>query len=143
MHTQHGWEISAYLVDDGAQAKLVCQGSADLAPIGMRDWHFGGNGGTLALDVRAGVVFADHDFENKGSWKSSTLAQETGRSTKRKVYAVTATTLGEALTDAHTIVKIDSGGSEMGLLTEEQDWKQVHTLIFEWSPARCRRFSTG
>ncbi|CAE7783774.1 rrg1 [Symbiodinium necroappetens] len=59
------------------------------------------------------------------------------------VRLVPAVSLDEALTNNHTIVKVDVEGSEIQLLSKPRQWKNTRLLIFEFSAGRSRHFGAG
>ena len=54
-----------------------------------------------------------------------------------------AVSLDEALTNQHTIVKMDIEGSEVQLFSRPRDWKNARLFIFEFSAGRSRHFGLG
>ncbi|CAE7405900.1 unnamed protein product, partial [Symbiodinium sp. CCMP2456] len=94
------------------------------------------------VGARPCLSFSDYAGSATGSWKSS-LSSCRVSITPGSTTLVPAISLGEALADRHTVVKMDIEGSELQLLAQRRDWKNTRLLIVEFSAGRCRRFGAG
>ncbi|CAE7212660.1 unnamed protein product [Symbiodinium sp. CCMP2592] len=96
------------------------------------------------INAQPCLCFSDYEGNQRiGSWKSSAASCQTLRLTPTAMRLVPAVSFDDALTEHHTIIKMDVEGSELQLLAKPRDWKNTRLLIFEFSAGRCRHFGVG